>query len=218
MDTNTIVKQAIEAIKQGNKSNARTLLETVIKNEPNNEEAWFLLAHVAQTQEQARIYLGRVISINPNNERAKQQLEKLNATPSNKQTAPQPVKVKESKAVLYTLLGGIIMLLLAVIFALAGIWLKNDNQPINMTSPTSIPQTGTSSTIPKWEYMQITVNCLVEGQNPCFIGLDDSRKYPNSISILNELGQQGWDVIYINPMSQYGLSVEFVLKRPVIGQ
>ena len=196
MDTNIIIKQANEAIKQGNKSNARTLLENVIKNEPNNEEAWFMLAHVAQTQEQARSYLGRVININPNNERAKQQLEKLNATPLNKQTAPQPVKAKESKAVLYTLLGGIIILLLVVILLLAGIWLKSDNTPSNISviAPTTVPSNANATSIPKWEYKEIVVVCY--DFRDCSVDFDYSRKYTNRTAVLNELGKQGWEVIY----------------------
>ena len=219
MDTNIIIKQAIEAIKQGNKSNARALLENVIKNEPNNEEAWFLLAHVAQTQEQARSYLGRVININPNNERAKQQLEKLNATPLNKQTAPQPVKAKESKAVLYTLLGGIIILLLVVILLLAGIWLKSDNTPSNISviAPTTVPSNANATSIPKWEYKEIEVVCVF-GYSKCQVDDDYSREYTNRTAVLNEFAKQGWEVIYSVSESQSVYSILYGLRRPIIGK
>jgi len=219
MDTNIIIKQAIEAIKQGNKSNARTLLENVIKNEPNNEEAWFMLAHVAQTQEQARSYLGRVININPGNERAKQQLEKLNATPLNKQTAPQPVKAKESKAVLYTLLGGIIILLLVVILLLAGIWLKSDNTPSNISviAPTTVPSNANATSIPKWEYKEILIDCrgLSSSGDHCLVDDELYSYYPNRTAVLNELAKQGWEVIY------FGIEYDdytYGLRRPIIGE
>lgn len=216
MDTNTIIKQAIEAIKQGNKSNARALLENVIKNEPNNEEAWFMLAHVAQTQEQARSYLGRVININPSNERAKQQLEKLNAIPSNKQTAPQPVTAKESKAVLYILLGGIIILLLAVILLLAGIWLKSNNTQSNISviAPTTAPSNANITLIPKWEYKEIVVVCYDDFRK-CQVDRDHSHEYTNRTAVLNEFAKQGWEVIY----SVFdGFLYTYGLRRPIIGE
>lgn len=211
MDTNTIIRQAVEAIKQGNKSNARTLLENVIKNEPNNEEAWFLLAHVAQTQEQARTYLERVVNINPNNERAKQQLEKLYVMPSNKQPAPQPVKAKESKTVLYMLLGGIITLMLAIILLLAGIRFKNDNQPNTLVS--------------SWEYLSVSVNCHREEPNRylCRELVAGSENVPmnqfNSLSeYASKYGGDGWELISITKTGTTSYDIEdvvvLVFKRP----
>ena len=147
METTTIIKQAVEAIKQGNKSSARTLLEGVIQNEPNNEEALLLLAYVAQTKGEAQTYLEKVININPNNDRAKQQLQKLHAMAStatdNRPVAP-PAKTKESKAVLYTMLGGIIFLMVALILLLAGMLYMNANQ-----QRASATASASSSGIPK---------------------------------------------------------------------
>ncbi|WKZ38636.1 MAG: hypothetical protein QY328_10250 [Anaerolineales bacterium] len=197
MDTNIVIKQAIEAIKQGNKLNARTLLESVVKDEQNNDEAWFLLAHVAQTQEQARIYLERAVNINPNNERAKQQLEKIRALPSNKQNAPQPVKAKESKAVLYTLLGSIIALLLAIILLLVGIWFKNGNQ-----AQTNDNHTKTS--VSSWEYLSLSVHCqmLPPNRYVCTEINDGWVEIPfDQMKSLGDYastyGKDGWELISI---------------------
>jgi tetratricopeptide (TPR) repeat protein len=215
MDTNTIIKQSIEAIKQGDKSNARTLLENVVKNEPRNEEAWLLLAHVAQTQEQARSCLERVLNIDPNNGRAKKQLEKLKAMPSNKQVTLQPVKAKESKAILYLLLIGINALLLVITVLLAGLWLNQDNIQSATSSPklelTTTPSTTNITLIPRWEYMVVSITC-VSGAD-CII-FPDPHKYPDLVSALNELGQQGWEVIYVNPINS--VANEFLLKRSII--
>lgn len=211
MDTTTVIRQAIEAIKQGNKSNARTLLENVIKNEPNNEEAWFLLAHVAQTPEQARTYLERVININPNNERAKQQLDKLYATPSNKQPAPQPVKAKESKTVLYMLLGGIITLMLAIIFLLGGIWFKNDNQPNALVS--------------SWEYLSVIVRCHGEEPNRYLCRELDAKldtvpmnQFASLSEYASKYGSDGWELISFTKTGATDFNIEdvvvLVFKRP----
>jgi len=211
MDTNTTIRQAVEAIKQGNKSNARTLLEPIVKNDSNNEEAWFLLAHVAQTPEQARTYLERVISINPNNERAKQQLQKLHTISPNKQPVAQTVRTKENTAVLYIMLGGIIVLLLTVVLLLAGIWLKD--------SPTANTSTST------WEYFSVSVHCqgLVPNKYVCTEMNEgwDQIPFNQWISLgeyADKYGKDGWELMSMTKNEGDILSPEtlvLVFKRRV---
>jgi hypothetical protein len=155
-----------------------------------------------------------------NTERTKQQLEKPNAMPSSEQIALRPVKAKESKAVLYTLLGTITLLLLAEIILLAGIWLKSDNTQSNITAvaPTTVPSTNMPSnantiSMPKWEYKEIDVFC--PGSDHCQVDGDISKGYPNRTAVLNEFAKQGWEVIYFG-MANNSYGNIYGLRRPII--
>jgi len=73
-DTQHALKRAFLATKRGEQDQARALLHQVLTGEPRNEAAWLLLARVAQTRQQARQCLERVLAINPNNATARRKL------------------------------------------------------------------------------------------------------------------------------------------------
>ena len=80
MDTEEIqqlLKTGIEAAQSGNKIIAHHILMQVVSKDPNNEMGWMWLASVAETNEERRENLLKVLSINPSNERARQALSKL---------------------------------------------------------------------------------------------------------------------------------------------
>jgi hypothetical protein len=79
-----LLQTGIDAARRGNRMVARRILQQVLEQDPNNELAWIWLASVAETTGQRRDYLERVLAINPNNERAKQALERLS------RSAPAP--------------------------------------------------------------------------------------------------------------------------------
>ncbi|MGB7093971.1 MAG: PQQ-binding-like beta-propeller repeat protein [Anaerolineales bacterium] len=62
------------AIKQGDKVKARTVLRTILIQNPKNEEAWMLLAGVVEKREHVSDCLERVLRINPQNEAARRAL------------------------------------------------------------------------------------------------------------------------------------------------
>ncbi len=65
-----LLRQGIEAAHAGDRPMARTLLEQVVARDESNERAWFWLAAVAETVEEKRACLEKVIAINPLNDRA----------------------------------------------------------------------------------------------------------------------------------------------------
>lgn len=71
------LEQGIAAARSGDRNTGRQLLEQVTQEDPNNELAWFWLALCVNTVSERRRCLERVLSINPNNERAKQALQQL---------------------------------------------------------------------------------------------------------------------------------------------
>jgi len=84
-----LVNQAGQAIRAGKKLEARKMLEQILETDDSNEQAWLLLAAVVDTPRERRICLENVLEINPNNEKAKQALEKLRPSPASGNT-PTP--------------------------------------------------------------------------------------------------------------------------------
>ncbi|MBO9309358.1 MAG: PD40 domain-containing protein [Chloroflexi bacterium] len=72
-----LLREGIAAARAGDKQTARAKLREVVALDQNNERGWFWLASVAETLEERRTCLGNVIVINPNNEKAKQMLERI---------------------------------------------------------------------------------------------------------------------------------------------
>jgi Tfp pilus assembly protein PilF len=72
-----LLRTGIQAAQSGNKAIARRILEQVTEQDPRNELAWIWLASIADSAAERRTYLQKVLEINPQNERARQALEKL---------------------------------------------------------------------------------------------------------------------------------------------
>lgn len=70
------LEQAITLIRTGDKAGGQKLLAEVVREEPQNEMAWFWLATVAPAEK--RIYcLEKVLAINPTNAQARKALDQL---------------------------------------------------------------------------------------------------------------------------------------------
>src|SRR5690606_21407301 len=75
--TEELLQHGIQAARARDFSTARPLLEQVVARDERNEVAWFWLAAVAQSPEEKRAHLAKVIEINPLNDRAKRLLDQL---------------------------------------------------------------------------------------------------------------------------------------------
>lgn len=71
------VFEAIILIKSGDRGQARDLLVQAIKENPNNEDAWYAMAAIVGDIEKKMECLVRVLEINPKNDKAKRYLRKL---------------------------------------------------------------------------------------------------------------------------------------------
>lgn len=72
-----LLREGIDAARDGDKATARDKFEQVTELDENNERAWFYLAQVVETDEEKRVCLSNVLVINPNNEKARQQMNRL---------------------------------------------------------------------------------------------------------------------------------------------
>lgn len=74
---NEILQQAKAFIKAGQKKKGGQILAQIVKQQPDNEEAWFLLARCVSSKQQKTYCLDKVLKINPQNINATDALQKL---------------------------------------------------------------------------------------------------------------------------------------------
>jgi hypothetical protein len=74
-----LFQQGVDAFQAGDKARTKEIMLQVTAAEPNNENAWYYLAAAETDKALRRQYLERVLQINPNHQRARDVLAKLNA-------------------------------------------------------------------------------------------------------------------------------------------
>jgi len=87
MDIEQALSQAELLIRQNQTSQARAILGEILRENPQNEEAWILSAQVSDKPQQVLYCLRQAIKINPGSSRAQLLLDRLNLP----QTPPAPV-------------------------------------------------------------------------------------------------------------------------------
>lgn len=80
-----LMARAAKATKQGDAWQATHCLLHAVEVDPSNENAWMGLARLPEPPEDQEMLLFRVLSINPNNDRARALLEEIQADRKNKQ-------------------------------------------------------------------------------------------------------------------------------------
>lgn len=77
MSTTDQLQQAFRLIKDGNKTQATAILVPIVRAEPNNADAWWLLANAVSSPEQQRRSLEQVLRLRPNDDKARNMLDKI---------------------------------------------------------------------------------------------------------------------------------------------
>lgn len=80
-NVDAMLRAAIEAYKNGNKADARALLDKVLEVDEYNENAWMWMSAAVETAEEKRTCLENVLVINPNNEKARMGMKSLGFDP-----------------------------------------------------------------------------------------------------------------------------------------
>ncbi len=81
MSTSQQLQQAFQYIKNGQQQEAAQILVPIVRAEPNNADAWWLLANAVTNSEQQRRALEKVLSLRPGDERAQKKLSQLTGAP-----------------------------------------------------------------------------------------------------------------------------------------
>lgn len=82
------LQEAIQAIQYGDRALGKRLLSQALQADPRNVQAWLWMSEIADTDEQRRDCLERVITIEPQNQAARTRLAQLEARASVR-AAPQ---------------------------------------------------------------------------------------------------------------------------------
>ncbi len=72
-----LMRLGIETARAGHKTNARVIFRQVLDEDPDNERALLWMAAVADESMDRLRYLNAVLNVNPNNETALEQIEKM---------------------------------------------------------------------------------------------------------------------------------------------
>jgi hypothetical protein len=76
-NVDVMIREGINAYRAGKKDEARTLLLKAVELDEQNEQAWMWLSAVVDTVEDQKTCLENALTINPNNEKARQGLRML---------------------------------------------------------------------------------------------------------------------------------------------
>lgn len=87
-----LLREAVTAAKVGNKAAARQLLRQASVHNPNNELVWLWRASLSESPKEAIFYLGEVLRINPQNQKAAAWLEKCKGVTGAAAQAPEGPK------------------------------------------------------------------------------------------------------------------------------
>jgi hypothetical protein len=71
------LKMGIVAVKEGRKGQAHGLLKDATRLDPSSWKAWLWLSRVAEDEDKQRVYLEKVLEINPENTLAQRELEAI---------------------------------------------------------------------------------------------------------------------------------------------
>lgn len=150
-----LLRQAVTAIKSGDKALGKQLLVQVLEQDSRNEHAWLWLSQCVTSLEQKLDCIKRVLDINPNNTTAQKELARLQTL---SQVKAQPVaakppqkKAKSTNSFLWIFVG-VIAIGCFCVFALGVLW-NSDSGNVN-TSGGDTNEGDTSAWIPsgfeKW--------------------------------------------------------------------
>lgn len=92
MQPDELLREGIAAFQAGDRATAHTYLTELVALEPNNEQGWYYLAATESDPIKRREYLERVLTLNPNNPKAREVLDRLKA----RIEEPEPVVAAEA--------------------------------------------------------------------------------------------------------------------------
>lgn len=70
-------QQAVELAREGNREQARELLQELVESNPEDAQAWLLMARLVDDDDEKRICLANVLQLDPSNEAAQKMLQNL---------------------------------------------------------------------------------------------------------------------------------------------
>jgi hypothetical protein len=112
--------QAIQAIQYGDRAAGKRLLAQVLHADPRNVQAWLWMSEIADSNEQRRECLDRVIALDPQNQAARSRLAQLDALATTR-TAPLRRRTHRQIVLAGGLMLSLVLGLLALLYMLVGV-------------------------------------------------------------------------------------------------
>lgn len=215
------LKMGIEAARRGDKAAAEMLLRQVTVSDPQNEMAWLWLASVVTDVTERRRYLEKVVTINPENTRAQEALQRLTGgTPRPqgqqvvgqlRQNAPRPTAEpattnRPNTGMLALLALVVVLVIAAVVFSL--VFLQESS---NLALPTNVSvesvfnptETPIPPTIDPADYTAtpfygiiVTVDRETPNLPPTFTPTPEPPAEPTAIPSPTAFPQESFQMIY----------------------
>jgi hypothetical protein len=91
-NSSDLIAKAITEAKSGNRHGAKVILAQVVRNEPGNAQAWYLLSRLVEEKEQIIYCLNKILEITPDDSQAKARLKRLQSP-----SAPEPPQRTQSQ-------------------------------------------------------------------------------------------------------------------------
>lgn len=157
------LSQAHELLRASHYDDALALLMPICKAEPDNINAWWLLANALQDPEKVKLALNKVLAISPNHAMAKARLNELNAPiktanrplpmgkrPIRRKSPPKPKKGYLERQLDRSIEKAVSGLILMVILIGVGVFFSKYNHllPLNLDEmPTQVPRPAAMNTL-----------------------------------------------------------------------
>ena len=96
MDINLAIQEAMQRANDGDVQSAQAILANVLRQEPRNARAWYLLSQIVGDRNREIDCLKKVLEIEPNSQQARARLQKLQQTDVQVQPNPSNPKVQRA--------------------------------------------------------------------------------------------------------------------------
>ena len=132
--TAATIQAALEFLKAGKRQEAQAILIPIVRADPENAEAWYLLGFAVGDPEKRRYSFEQVLRIDPSNQAAQKQIARLvKASPgvtsiAQPAVSDQPAPKKKPGSTLLAGIAGVALLLVCVI-AVGGWWMWQNGLP-----------------------------------------------------------------------------------------
>ena len=96
-DTRNALKKAAGFIKSGNTKSARAILINILREEPENAQAWYMLSFSVPVKDKQIYALQQVLTLDPNHQKAISRLKKLSGTAKPLEQGTQKLETTEKE-------------------------------------------------------------------------------------------------------------------------
>lgn len=140
-NSSDLIAKAITEAKSGNRLGARVILAQVVRVEPGNAQAWYLLSRLVEEKEQIIYCLNKILEITPDDSQAKARLKRLQSppTPESPRRTQTPKKGGFDNRIVIAsiLIGGLCFILFSACFGLYALGF-NPQSPPKINLPPSL--------------------------------------------------------------------------------